>query len=99
MFVMTPDAWATVVAGLMICITIVTVFAEKLDEKRRTDVVSIPWAISQIGSSIIAAFIAWEVHPHITWMPVLITKPVFTVLAVHGGVVFIRAVRDKALPS
>lgn len=99
MFVISPDAWATVVAVVIICVTIVTVFATKLEEKKRTDVISKAWVVSEIGTSIIAAYVAWEVHPHITWMPVLVTQPVFTVLAIHGGISFLSAVRNKATPS
>lgn len=99
MFVHSPDAWANAIAVIIICITIVTVFAGKLEEKRRNDVVSVAWAVSEIGSSLIAAYVAWEVHPHITIMPVLVTQPVFTVLAIHGGTMFIRGIRSKVLPE
>lgn len=99
MFVISPDAWATVVAVVIICVTIVTVFATKLEEKKRTDVISKAWVVSEIGTSIVAAYVAWEVHPHITWMPVLVTQPVFTVLAIHGGISFLSAVRNKTTPS
>ena len=99
MFVISPDAWATVVAVVIICITIVTVFASKLEEKKRNDVISKAWVTYEIGTSIITAYIAWEVHPHITWMPVLVTQPVFTVLAIHGGVSLLSAIRAKTVPS
>ena len=99
MFVISPDAWATVIAVIMICITIVTVLAEKIEEKRRTETISKTWLVYEIGTTIIAAYVAWEVHPHIEWMPVLVTKPVFTVLAIHGGMSFIRGIRMKVIPS
>lgn len=99
MFTISPDAWANAIAVIMVCITIATVFAEKVEEKRETERVSVPWAVSQLGTSTIAAFIAWEIHPHLTWMPVLVTQPVFTVLAIHGGVEFIRAIQKRSVPS
>lgn len=99
MFTVSPDAWANAISVIIICITIVTVFAEKLEEKRKQGSVSLPWTISQVGSSIIAAYIAWEVHPHITWMPLLVTQTVFTVLAIHGGTMFIRGIRSRIIPD
>lgn len=99
MFQFSPDAWAGVFAVIMICVTIVTVFAGKIEEKMRHGAVSKSWMVSEVGTSMIVAYVAWETHPYITWMPVLVTQPVFTVLAIHGGISFLRAVREKTTPS
>lgn len=99
MFVISPDAWATVIAVIIICITIVTVIASKWEERQRSNTISKAWLISEIGTSIITAYIAWEIHPFVTWMPVLVTQPVFTVLVIHGGIVSLAAIRNKVIPS
>lgn len=93
-----PDAWATVIAVIMVCISIMTVLADKIEEKRKTETISIYWLASELGASLTAAYIAWEIHPHITFMPMLVTRPVFTVLAIHGGIRFIHAIRNKTIP-
>lgn len=98
MFNISPDAWADVFAVIMVCITIVTVLAGKIEEKK-SQTLSVSWITYEIGTSLIAAYIAWEIHPHVSWMPVLVTRPVFTILAIHGGITFIRAIRTKVTPS
>lgn len=98
MLVISPDAWAAVAAVIMVCITIVTVIAGKIEEKK-SKTLSLSWVTYEVGTLIIAAYIAWQIHPHVTWMPVLVTREVFTILAIHGGITFIRAVRSKVTPS
>lgn len=98
MLTISPDAWADVFAVIMVCITIVTVLAGKIEEKK-SQTLSLSWFTYEVGTSLIAAYIAWEIHPYFTWMPLLVTRPVFTILAIHGGITFIRAIRNKATPS
>lgn len=89
---------ADVIAILMVCVTLLTVIAGKIEERRQTDNISIPWLINEVGSSLIAGYIAWEIYPHIP-TPTLLTQSVFVVLAVHGGIKFITLIRNVILKA
>lgn len=88
---------ADVVAVVMVCITLLTVISGKIEERLATGRISVPWLINEVGASLIAGYIAWEVYPHLP-TPDFVTRTVFVMLAVHGGARVIVFFRDKVFP-
>ena len=92
MFYVHPDAWATVIAVLIICIGIFASITSKLRVKRtKADKL---WYANELSLSIFAAVMAWDMHPHLP-LPEWITRTVFTGVAAYLGSRFIQIIRDK----
>ncbi len=96
MFHVDPDAWANVVAVLMVLVSIVASLTRKLIKKRKK--ADVLWYIAEVSSSILVALIAWEMHPYLTILPEWATRGIFAALAVHAGARFVQTLEDKLNP-
>lgn len=85
---------STIVAVIVVCITILTVIAGKIEERSKTAKISLTWLMYEVGSSLIAGYVAWDIYPYLP-MPSFLTRTVFVVLAIHGGVRFIEFIKNK----
>jgi FtsH-binding integral membrane protein len=94
MFHVDPDAWATIVAVLIVCISIFVSIARKLQRKRKK--APLLWYTVEIGTSLLAALMAYEMHPHMTAiLPGWMTQAVFMGVCVHMGSRLIQKLEDK----
>lgn len=95
-----PDVVANVVAVLIGCVAAFVSIGKKMLDKRRS--FSKLWLGTEVGSSIIAGYIGYEIHPVLvqvvpaaSWMP----KTVFVVLCIYSGSRLVLAMEKKATDS
>lgn len=94
MFRVDPDAWATVIAVLIVSISIFISIARKLERKVKRP--SIYWLVTEIGISMLTALIAFEIYPNlVTLLPPWMTKNVFMALSIWMGAKFIQKLERK----
>lgn len=92
---------ADVMAVLMVCVTLTTVIAGKLEERQSTGKIQVTWLIYEVGTLLIAGYLAWEIYPNVNtwdWM----TRNVFVVLAMHGGartISLVKSVAERGIPT
>lgn len=96
MFHIDPDAWANVVAAVIVCVSIFNSIVKKLSRKRSK--ANATWYYTEVSSSVLVALIAWEMYPFVTLVHDLIPRSVYTALAVHAGARFIQKLQDKTQP-
>lgn len=94
MFRVDPDAWATIIAVFIACISIFVTIARKLERKVKRP--SLYWLVSEIGACILAAMIAYDIFPAIHGLlPPWMTKNVFMALAIWMGSKFVQKLESK----
>lgn len=96
MFHVDPDAWANVVAVIMVLTSMVASITRKLIKKRKK--ADVLWYSAEVSSSVLVALIAWEMHPYMTILPEWATRGIFTAIAVHAGARFIQQLQDRIHP-
>lgn len=94
MFHVDPDAWATVIAVLVICISIFASITGKL--RKRRSPADLLWYSSELSMAILAAILAWDMHPYLP-LPEFMTRIVFTAVAVHVSTRFVQYLGENAL--
>lgn len=90
MFHVDPDAWATVVGVLIVCVSLFVAIARKV-QKRMTKP-TILWLSIEIGTHVLAALMAFEMYPHLpeVMKPDWMTRAIFVGMAVWLGGKFIQ---------
>lgn len=96
MFHVDPDAWATLIAVLVVCISIFASLTSKL--RKRRSPADLLWYASELSMAILAALLAWDMHPYLP-LPEFMTRTVFTAIAVHVSTRFIQYLGENALNS
>lgn len=90
MFHVDPDAWATVVGVMIVCVSLFVAVARKVQKKMTKPTVL--WLSVEIGTHLLAALMAYEIYPHLgeALTPEWMTRPIFVGLAVWLGSKFIQ---------
>ena len=94
MFRVDPDAWATVIALVIVSVSVFVSLARKLERKVKKP--TLYWLATEIGISLITALIAYEIYPNL--MPLLppwMTRNVFLALAIWMGARFIQKIEKN----
>lgn len=96
MFHVDPDAWANVIAAVIVCVSIFNSIVKKLARKRTK--ANAIWYYTEVSSALLTALIAWEMYPFVTLVHDLVPQSVYTAVAVHAGARFIQKLQDKTQP-
>lgn len=96
MFHIDPDAWANVMAAVMVCVSIFNSIVRKLSKKRSR--ANMLWYYTEVSSSLLVALVAWEMYPFLTLIHDVMPQGVYTAVAVHAGARFIQKLQDKIQP-
>lgn len=96
MFHIDPDAWANLIAAVIVCVSIFNSIVKKL--ARRRSKANAMWYYSEVSSSVLIALVAWEMYPFVTLVHDLVPQSVYTAIAIHAGARFIQKLQDKIQP-
>lgn len=97
MFNLSTDAWANVVAVIMVLVAILSSITRKLT--KRNGQANFLWYLTEISSAVFSALLAWQMYPSITFLPAWITHGVFTALATYSGTRFVHIIQDRIEPK
>ena len=96
MFHVDPDAWAIIIAAVIVCVSIFNSIVKKLARKKSK--ANAMWYYSEVSSSLLVALVAWEMYPFVTLVHDLVPQSVYTAVAIHAGARFIQKLQGIIQP-
>lgn len=81
-----PEAMSALVAFLVATVSGLVAIATRVGAGQKF---SWLWFVSQLGGALLAGYLAWDVYPHMTFLPAWCTQPLVVSIAAHyGGKIF-----------